>query len=86
VTEPAEKQTPEAALEQEADFAIALCDGDVRAALKAALVANSFLMAEVERLQVSTSLGYRRGKMPSRRKASVRVDDWREISSKTRTE
>ena len=36
----------EAAVEQ----AIAICDGDVRAALRAALVANSFWADEVERL------------------------------------
>jgi hypothetical protein len=36
----------EAAVEQ----AIAICDGDVRAALRAMLVANSFLPDEVERL------------------------------------
>jgi hypothetical protein len=33
---------------------IAICDGDVRAALRAALVANSFLMDEVERLTRAT--------------------------------
>jgi hypothetical protein len=76
-TEPDETAT----LESEVDEAIALCDGDVRAALKATLVANSFLMAENEKLIRCASLGFGRGKMPARRRASVRLDDWREISS-----
>jgi hypothetical protein len=80
VPEPAERQPDPNTLEQDADAAIALCNGDVRAALKAALIANSFLMAENEKLTRSASLGFRRGKMPSRRRASVRLDDWREIS------
>jgi hypothetical protein len=46
-----------AALEQDPDQAIAACGGDVRAALKAALVANSFLIAENEKLTRSASLG-----------------------------
>jgi hypothetical protein len=85
VTEPAQhadaNAVAAAALEQEIDAAIALGDGDVRAALKVALIANSFLMAENEKLTRSASLGFRRGKMPSRRKASIRLDDWREIST-----
>jgi hypothetical protein len=79
MSEPASAE-PDSALDTEADFAIALCDGDVRAALKAALVANTFLMAENEKLTRAASLGYQRGKMPTRRKASVRLDDWREIA------
>jgi hypothetical protein len=62
------------------DEAIALCSGDIRAALKATLVANAFLMAENDRMTHSASLGYRRGKMPARRRASIRLDDWREVS------
>jgi hypothetical protein len=67
-------------LDSEVEEAIALCDGDVRAALKASLVANSFLMAENEKLTRSASLGYRRGKMPARRRASIRLDDWRDVA------
>jgi hypothetical protein len=84
VNEPAQSQdadtAAEAALEREADAAIAVCDGDTRAALKAVLVANSFLMAEVERLGQAVSFGFTRGKTPARR-ASETVDRWREISS-----
>ena len=39
-----------ALLEAEVDEAIALCGGDVRAALRATLVANAYLESEVERL------------------------------------
>jgi hypothetical protein len=60
--------------------AIALCDGDVHAALRAALIANSFLAAEVERLTQAVSYGFMRGRSAARR-ASVKLDDWREISS-----
>jgi hypothetical protein len=66
----------EVALEQ----AVAICDGDVRAALRAALVANSFLAAEVERLTQAVSFGFLRGRSPARR-ASEKLDHWREISS-----
>jgi hypothetical protein len=61
--------------------AIAMCDGDVRAALRAALVANSFLMDEVERLTRSASFGFARGKNSPARRASERLDRWREISA-----
>jgi hypothetical protein len=57
--------------------AIVLCDGDVRAALRAALVANSFLAAEVERLTSSVSLGFTRGR--ASRRASEKVDEWRAV-------
>ena len=67
----------EAAIQQ----AIAICDGDVRAALRAALVANAFLMDEVERLARSASFGFARGKNSPARRASERLDRWREISA-----
>ena len=60
--------------------AVAICDGDVRAALRAALVANSFLTAEVERLTQAVSFGFLRGRSSARR-ASEKLDEWREISS-----
>jgi len=46
MTEPAE-EAPDA-LESDVDAAIALCDGDVRAALRAALLYNQFLEHELE--------------------------------------
>jgi hypothetical protein len=67
-------------LEFALEEAIALCDGDVRAALRAALVANSFLAAELERLAQAVSFGFTRGRSAARR-ASEKVDDWREMWS-----
>src|SRR5215510_10501394 len=67
----------EAAMEQ----AIAICDGDVRAALRAALVANSFLADEVGRLTQAVSFGFTRGRISPARSASAKLDGWREISS-----
>ncbi len=58
-------------LELAIEEAIALCDGDVRAAL----VANSFLTAEVERLTHAVSFGFMRGRMSAVRRASERLDD-----------
>jgi hypothetical protein len=45
-------------LEEAADQVIAACGGDIRAALKALIVANEFLETE---LQTSVSTGYLRG-------------------------
>jgi hypothetical protein len=53
----------------------------VRAALRAALVANSFLTDEVERLARAASFGFARGKVSPARRASERLDRWREISA-----
>jgi hypothetical protein len=54
----------EAAVEQ----AISICDGDVRAALRALLIANSFLADEVERLTKEVSVGFARGRIsPAKR-------------------
>jgi hypothetical protein len=50
-------------LEAEVDEAIATCGGDVRAALRATLVANAYLEAEVERLTDAISTGFARGRM-----------------------
>jgi hypothetical protein len=47
--------------EAETEEAIALCDGDVRAALKATLVANAYLESELERIVEMLSAGYGRG-------------------------
>jgi hypothetical protein len=74
------KPDPSDPLETAVQEAIAVCDGDVYAALRAALVANSFLLAEVERLTQAVSYGFVRGRSAARR-ASEKLDDWREISS-----
>jgi hypothetical protein len=59
-----------AVLEAEVDEAIASCGGDVRAPLRATLIANTYLEAEVERLTEAISTGFARGRM---RKAPQRV-------------
>ena len=48
----------EAATEQ----AIAACGGDARDAVKALIVANEFLEAQVEELRADVSKGYARGR------------------------
>ena len=49
--------------EAEVDEAIATCGGDVRAALRATLIANAYLEAEIERLTKAISTGFTRGRM-----------------------
>jgi hypothetical protein len=57
-------------LESGVDEAIAICDGDVRAALRAALVYNVFLERKLEHLRSQISTGFARGQI---RKAPPRV-------------
>ena len=52
-------------LEAAVDQAIAVCDGDVRAALKAMIVANEFLESEVCELMQAVSQAYVRGRFKS---------------------
>jgi hypothetical protein len=48
-------------LETAADQAIAACVGNARDAVKALIVVNEYLEAEVQRLQAAASSGYARG-------------------------
>ena len=66
---PMEPGEPDAAtaLEAEVDEAIALCGGNVRAALRATLIANAYLEREVERVTEAISAGFARGRMRSHR-------------------
>jgi hypothetical protein len=48
-------------MEAMADQAIAACGGNARDAVKALLVANEYLEAEVRELQAAVSSGYARG-------------------------
>ena len=50
-------------LEAAADQAIAACGGDARNAVKALLVTNKFLEAQIAELQAVVSNGYARGKL-----------------------
>ena len=49
--------------EAEVEEAIATCGGDVRAALRATLIANAYLEVEIERLTEAISTGFARGRM-----------------------
>jgi hypothetical protein len=49
-----------ASIEAEVDEAIAVCGGDARAALRATLIANAYLEAEIERLAEAISTGFAR--------------------------
>jgi hypothetical protein len=49
-------------LERAANDAIAACDGDLRAAIRALIVANRFLESEVAELMKSVSHAYTRGR------------------------
>lgn len=46
--------------EQEVDEALAACDGDARATVRALLVGQAFLEHEISRLQADASAGFRR--------------------------
>ena len=46
-----------------ADQAIAACGGDAREAVKALIVANTFLETELEKLRPAVSTGYAREKL-----------------------
>lgn len=50
------------ALELSVADAIAACDGDLRATVRALIVANAFLEQELERAQALISRGYVRGR------------------------
>ncbi len=66
MAEPAEKleqQPPTNDIETDFDLAIVACGGDARAALRATLVANAYLDAEVDRLTALVSAGLVRGKL-----------------------
>jgi hypothetical protein len=67
-------------LERDVDEAIAVCDGDVRAALMAALVYNAFLERKLDRMRGMISSGYARQRIRPARAASATLDDWREVS------
>ena len=53
---------PAGDLDTAADQAIAACGGDAREAVKALIVANDSLGAQVEELRAAVSMGYSRGR------------------------
>ena len=52
-------------LEAAVDQAIAACDGDLRATIRALIVANNFLESEVSELMKAVSHAYARGRFHS---------------------
>ena len=60
------EEEPPFDLEAAAAEAIAACGGDPVAAVKSLIVANEFLMSEVERLKAMVSTGYSRGALQMR--------------------
>ena len=52
-------------LETAVDQAIAVCDGDPRAAVRALIVANNFLESEMGELKKAVSHAYTRGRFRS---------------------
>ena len=59
VSEPDEQ---DGGLEAAVDHAIAVCDGDTRAAVRALIVTNNFLESEVAELKKAVTHAYMRGR------------------------
>jgi hypothetical protein len=51
-------------LDAAADEAIAACGGDARETVKALIVANDYLEAQLDELRRKVSTGYARGRLP----------------------
>jgi hypothetical protein len=56
-------------LEADVDTVIAACGGSMRATIRALLIANEFLSAELERAQSTQSVGYVRKRVAHRRRS-----------------
>jgi hypothetical protein len=56
---------PDDGLEAAVDQAIAVCDGDLRAAVRALIVANNLLESEMADLRKAVSHAYTRGRFRS---------------------
>ncbi|MCK1595322.1 hypothetical protein [Bradyrhizobium sp. 164] len=61
-------------LELAADQAIQVCGGEAREAVKALIVANGFLEAEIEELRTKVSTGYARGRLSPTRQRKDETD------------
>jgi hypothetical protein len=61
-------------LEAAGDQAIAACGGDAREAVKALIVANDFLEAQLDELRRKVSTGYARGRLPGARERKDEAD------------
>jgi hypothetical protein len=58
-------QADDVELEAAVDEAIVACDGDLRATIRALIVANNFLETEVSELMKAVSHAYARGRFQS---------------------
>jgi hypothetical protein len=63
VSQSATNPLPADPFEEEVREALAICGGDALAALRASLIINSFLEAEIERLSAALSSGFVRGRL-----------------------
>jgi hypothetical protein len=70
-------------LDAAVDAAIAACGGDTRAAVRALIVANNYLEAEVKRLAEAVSSGFTRG-LKAKGKAEPVFPDFRDDRTKWR--
>jgi hypothetical protein len=61
-------------LDVAADQAIEACGGDAREAVKALIVANDFLEAQLDELRRKVSTGYARGRLPGSRERKDEAD------------
>jgi hypothetical protein len=61
-------------LDAAADQAIAARGGDAREAVKAVIVANDFLEAQLDALRAKVSTGYARGRLPPARERKDETD------------
>ncbi|CCD85200.1 conserved hypothetical protein [Bradyrhizobium sp. ORS 285] len=59
------EQTDDAALDAAVDQAIAACGGDLRATIRALIIANDYLETEVGELMKAVSHAYTRGRFNS---------------------
>jgi hypothetical protein len=50
--------------EQACDQAIAMCDGNLRSAIKALLLVNEYLETEIEELQAADLIGHAPARLP----------------------
>ena len=61
-------------LDAAAEQAIAACGGDAREVVKAPIVANDFLEAQLDDLRRKVSTGYARGRLPRARERKDEAD------------
>jgi len=61
-------------LDAAADQAIAACGGDARETVKALIVANDFLEAQLDDFRRKVSTGYARGRLPGARERKDEAD------------